>query len=198
MKRFIKIIIVWICIFTLGLNNVYAKSIKLNVSNKVIYKNSSFTLKVKNTKKKASVTYPRKSLKVKRLSKRSFKVTGISKGTYSVKVKVGKKRSTCKVTVNEWVSLKIIGVGKTMFDRKVTYSDGTTGYSVLKKTGYSLKVNGFGKYIYVRSINGLKEKAYGPRSGWMYSVNGVYPNKSAGAYKLSSGDKVVWKYVNYK
>lgn len=198
MKRFIKVIIVWICIFTLGFNNVYAKSIKLNVSNKVIYKNSSFTLKVKNTKKKASVTYPNKCLKIKRVSKKSFKVTGLVKGTYTIKVKVGKMKLNCKVTVNEWISLKIIGIGKTMFDRKVTYSDGTTGYSVLKKTGYSLKVNGFGKYIYVRSINGLKEKAYGPRSGWMYSVNGVYPNKSAGAYTLKSGDKVVWKYVNYK
>ena len=47
-------------------------------------------------------------------------------------------------------------------------------------------------------IGGLKEKQHGPMSGWMYSVNGVAPNKAAIKYNLKDGDKVVWYYVNYE
>ena len=55
-----------------------------------------------------------------------------------------------------------------------------------------------GSDYYVSGIGGLKEKQHGPMSGWMYSVNGVAPNKAAIKYNLKDGDKVVWYYVNYE
>lgn len=52
-----------------------------------------------------------------------------------------------------------------------------------------------GSSYYVSAINGLREKAYGATSGWMYSVNGSVPMMSCGDYFLSSGDNVYWYYV---
>lgn len=52
-----------------------------------------------------------------------------------------------------------------------------------------------GSAYYVSAINGLREKAYGATSGWMYSVNGATPMISCGDYYLSSGDSVYWYYV---
>ena len=52
-----------------------------------------------------------------------------------------------------------------------------------------------GSAYYVSAINGLREKAHGVTSGWMYSVNGAVPMISCGDYYLSSGDSVYWYYV---
>ncbi len=48
---------------------------------------------------------------------------------------------------------------------------------------------------YVRGINYLYEKDAGPRSGWMYSVNGTSPNKGASRYTLNGGENIIWYYV---
>lgn len=47
---------------------------------------------------------------------------------------------------------------------------------------------------YVRSIGGLSERAMGAQSGWLYSVNGVFPNYSARSYALKPGDRVAFLY----
>lgn len=50
---------------------------------------------------------------------------------------------------------------------------------------------------YVRTINGMSEFTNGAYSGWKYSVNGYCPpDKGLKEYTLSSGDVVVWYYVN--
>ena len=48
---------------------------------------------------------------------------------------------------------------------------------------------------YVRGIAQLYEKDCGANSGWMYSVNGVFPGVGAGGYRLKEGDSVVWRYT---
>lgn len=48
---------------------------------------------------------------------------------------------------------------------------------------------------YVRGIAQLYEKDCGANSGWMYSVNGVFPSVGAGAYRLKEGDVVSWFYT---
>ncbi|WLR51912.1 DUF4430 domain-containing protein [Bacillus tianshenii] len=79
----------------------------------------------------------------------------------------------------------------------VKLSGKATPYSALREAigGSSIKTNGSGSNIYVVEIKGLAEFDYGPKSGWNYSVNGDYPSKSAGAYQLEDGDRVVWKYT---
>lgn len=51
----------------------------------------------------------------------------------------------------------------------------------------------FGTYVY--EIDNLREKDAGPNSGWMYSVNGLVPQKSAAAYYPKEGDTIQWFYV---
>ena len=77
-----------------------------------------------------------------------------------------------------------------MGSRTVTLSEGATVYDALCGMGVSVG----GSSYYVSSINGLAEKACGGTSGWTYSVNGVYPNKSCGRYVLSGGENVRWVY----
>ena len=49
---------------------------------------------------------------------------------------------------------------------------------------------------YVSEINGLGELDNGPRSGWMYKVNGRSPSVSFDQYVLNDGDTIVWYYTD--
>ena len=48
--------------------------------------------------------------------------------------------------------------------------------------------------VYIVGINYLYEYSCGPLSGWMYSVNGVFSDKSCTEYVLSDGDVIEWVY----
>jgi len=48
---------------------------------------------------------------------------------------------------------------------------------------------------YVESIHNLYEFDVGPLSGWMYRVNGWFPNFGASRYLLSPGDVIEWIYT---
>ena len=97
----------------------------------------------------------------------------------------------------EQIHVTITGINENFYNSEMPLKEGDTAYSILSETGLSYKKTGFGSATYVRAINGLAEKDHGPLSGWMYKVNGVAPNISAGGYKLKKGDQVVWYYVNY-
>ena len=49
--------------------------------------------------------------------------------------------------------------------------------------------------FHVAGIDGLYEFDCGKNSGWMYRVNGKFPNYMAGKCKLHDGDKVEWLYT---
>ena len=49
--------------------------------------------------------------------------------------------------------------------------------------------------VYVEGINHLYEFSAGPLSGWMYKVNGVYPNYGCSQYTLKDGDVIEWQYT---
>ena len=76
-----------------------------------------------------------------------------------------------------------------------TFDKGATAYDALCALGLSVNASNTSMGIYVAAIGGLAEKEHGATSGWMYSVNGVAPNYSAGGYKLQDGDSVSWYYV---
>ena len=48
---------------------------------------------------------------------------------------------------------------------------------------------------YVEAINNLFEFDGGPLSGWMYRVNGWFPNFGASRYLLQPGDVIEWMYT---
>ena len=48
---------------------------------------------------------------------------------------------------------------------------------------------------YIEGINHLYEFDCGPESGWMYKVNGVFPNYGCSSYTLKGGEEIVWCYT---
>ena len=48
---------------------------------------------------------------------------------------------------------------------------------------------------YIEGIGNLYEFDCGPQSGWMFSVNDVYPGLGCSSYTLSDGDVIVFSYT---
>ena len=81
--------------------------------------------------------------------------------------------------------------------------EGDTVFSVLKRAVREKKIqmeyqgadgNGY-KTVYVQGIHHLYEFSCGPLSGWMYRVNGEFPNKGCSDYELKDGDVIEWVYT---
>lgn len=49
---------------------------------------------------------------------------------------------------------------------------------------------------YISRINGLAEFDNGPFSGWIYMINGKYPNKGVAAQTLQDGDAIIFHYTD--
>lgn len=81
----------------------------------------------------------------------------------------------------------------------VEIKDGDTVYDVLAKVVRDKKIHmeytGAGSSIYIQGIDNLYEFDCGSYSGWMYEVNGIYPNYGVGAYTLKAGDKITFNYT---
>lgn len=84
---------------------------------------------------------------------------------------------------------------------RVEFTKGETVFDVLKRVcrqnGIQLEYSWtpmYGSY-YVEGINNLYEFDCGPESGWMYKVNGWFPNYGCSSYGLTGGEAVVWCYT---
>ncbi|WP_255374337.1 DUF4430 domain-containing protein [Tissierella sp. P1] len=77
--------------------------------------------------------------------------------------------------------------------------EGDTVLNVLEaardKYKIQMRYTGTKESAYVEGINNLYEFDGGRWSGWMYCVNGWYPNYGAGVYVLQSGDVIEWNYT---
>ena len=86
--------------------------------------------------------------------------------------------------------------GMSGWSKTVTLESGSTVYDALCAADGNINARSTGYGIYVVGIDGLAEKDHGSKSGWMYAVNGIYPNTACSNYVLKSGDSVAWVYVN--
>ena len=83
----------------------------------------------------------------------------------------------------------------------VTFYAGESVFNVLQRTlkeqGLHMEHSYTPAYhsAYVEGINNLYEFDVGEHSGWMYSVNGWFPNYGCSRYRLQDGDVVEWKYT---
>ncbi len=83
----------------------------------------------------------------------------------------------------------------------VSFTDGETVFDVLKRAceqnGIQLEYSYTPLYesYYVEGIHHLYEFDCGSESGWMFKVNGWFPNYGCSAYTLSQGDSIVWSYT---
>lgn len=97
------------------------------------------------------------------------------------------------------VEKRTMGQGDIIAPSRVNIQDGDTAYTVLLRVaseqGIAIDATGVGPTVYVKAIDGLGEFDGGPKSGWMYSVNGEFPQYSAGIYELTDGDNLRWQYT---
>lgn len=105
--------------------------------------------------------------------------------------KNGSILNSVKVTVPE---------GSTAFDViKKACADNvcTDGCAYCKKNGIQLDyvyTPGYENY-YIRGIHQIYEKDCGTQSGWMYCVNGAFPNYGCSQYKVKDGDLIRFLYT---
>ncbi len=83
----------------------------------------------------------------------------------------------------------------------IEFSEGETVFDVLKRAcsaaNLQIEYSYFPIYesYYIEGINHLYEFDCGTESGWMYKVNGWFPNYGCSAYTLEAGDAIVWCYT---
>ena len=49
--------------------------------------------------------------------------------------------------------------------------------------------------VYIEGIGNIYEFDCGPQSGWMFSVNGIYPGLGCSAYTPADGDVILFNYT---
>lgn len=77
------------------------------------------------------------------------------------------------------------------------FEDGDTVFDVLcqARDKYKLHMQYTDGGNYVQGINNLYEFDGGRWSGWMYCVNGWYPNYGCNVYRVQPGDVIEWNYT---
>ena len=111
---------------------------------------------------------------------------------------------SCKTAINNGLNKKpgfshLPSNGIILQNMKVEFNEGDTVFDILvkvtRKKGIHMEYRGSGSNTYIEGINNLYEFDGGFNSGWMYSVNGVYPNYGVGAYKVKSSDVIKFNYT---
>ncbi|MDD3766459.1 MAG: DUF4430 domain-containing protein [Eubacteriales bacterium] len=86
-------------------------------------------------------------------------------------------------------------------EQEVVFYEGESVFNVLlremKKNKIHLEFENMPVYksAYIEGINNIYEFDCGELSGWMYRVNGDFPNYGSSRYQLAPGDKVEWLYT---
>ena len=83
----------------------------------------------------------------------------------------------------------------------MTFSEGESVYDVLQRVcqdhGIHMESSWTPMYnsAYIEGINNLYEFDVGEESGWMYKVNGWFPNYGCSRYQVQSGDTICFVYT---
>lgn len=142
--------------------------------------------KKENVEKKQTVAQPRKSEPVP-AQKQTNKSVERPKKTKSVKD---------EITYSIVISSSEVPLPPT----KMEINEGDTVLQALIKITKENKIQmdyrgGQGATAYVEGIDNVYEFDRGQGSGWMYRVNGIFPDRGAGVVPLLPGDRVEWLYT---
>ena len=109
------------------------------------------------------------------------------------------KPATLTATLS--IDAETAGRGTIMAPKSVRFKQGETVFDVLlrecKAAGIHMEHVWTPMYqsAYIEGIDNLYEFDRGELSGWMYSVNGWYPNYGCSKYVLKAGDVIRWRYT---
>lgn len=145
--------------------------------------------------------------------KATSKQTAAKEKTCTVSISCAECLSNMNMLTNEAKKQFIPSDGWILKTTSLTFNDGETAFDVLKracknghcsdncaycqKSGIQLEYSfstSFETY-YIEGIHQIYEKDFGSKSGWLFKVNGSYPNYGCSAYKLKSGDKIEFVYT---
>ncbi len=185
-----------------------------NISIEYIQNNNDVTISVSSVRNRSASITIKDEIKyyyinqgvTDDLGKIEFKTTLDLDKTYECQVKVDDKIATIEIVMksssnpeepkDEKVDLYIKGYKGVVLDEKnIVISDNETVLNlttrILGSKGIEYEnING-----YIASIDNQRQLDRGEGSGWMYSVNGVYPNVGAGLVSLKNGDIIKWLYT---
>lgn len=105
------------------------------------------------------------------------------------------------ITVTISVDKLTIDKGYVLEATEVEAEEGATVWDVFQQVmdeygiDYEYEFNQQYNSVYIQSIDGDGEFDHGPGSGWMYNVNGTYPEVGASVYELEDGDEIQWRYT---
>jgi len=91
--------------------------------------------------------------------------------------------------------------GIILAEKTVIFYEGESVFNVLlretRRNGIHMEYVSTPIYnsAYIEGIHNLYEFDCGELSGWMYSVNGWYPNYGCSRYALKEGDRIEWEYT---
>jgi len=127
--------------------------------------------------------------------------------------KISDKQSTCTIsiscsTINDnigWLDPEkkelVPSDGWLLKPTTVTFYEGESVFNVLLRTckqqGIHMEFKNTPIYnsAYIEGIGNLYEFDCGELSGWMYKVNGWFPNYGCSRYQLHEGDTIAWVYT---
>ena len=113
----------------------------------------------------------------------------------------------CDTILNNWGNLDpakapyVPANGTILGVVQAEFHDGESVFDVLNRVcgsyGIQIEYSWTPMYnsYYIEGINHLYEFDCGPESGWMYKVNGWFPNYGCSSYKLKDGDDIAWLYT---
>lgn len=105
----------------------------------------------------------------------------------------------------EWLDKEKVEIvpkdGVILAEKTVVFYEGESVFDVLLRETKSNKIHmefvnvPIYNSAYIEAIGNLYEFDCGEISGWMYKVNGWFPNYGCSQYQLKSGDKIEWVYT---
>ncbi len=114
----------------------------------------------------------------------------------------------CRTLVNDMGRLKnkykasfVPKDGWILYPSKVGFRPGDSVYDILSAACRAAGIHMEASYTpmydsyYIEGINNIYEFDAGDLSGWMYCVNGRYPDRGCSSYKVSDGDTIRFRYT---
>ncbi len=126
--------------------------------------------------------------------------------------KVEKKSNTVSFTISSKTLLNnmdkldknkhsLVPENGIIYSGEVEVKDGESVFDVLSRVTRNEKIHLESSFVplyktsYIEGINNLYEFDAGELSGWMYSVNGEFPNYGSSEIKIKAGDTILWEYT---
>ncbi|NLC62912.1 MAG: DUF4430 domain-containing protein [Thermoanaerobacterales bacterium] len=98
------------------------------------------------------------------------------------------------------LTISIVGLDDMILEpTEIEIKESDTVLAILKRVTRENKIQmsyrGAKSMAYVEGIDNIYEFDHGPNSGWVYKVNGIIHNKSAGSYPVKDKDVIEWVYT---